>query len=71
MNRDIKQLIADYNAYVKEHPHDTDAQLYASEIKEIWDTGKAVNGDFDPALAICNGFAVVYMLAAKRYGKEG
>lgn len=71
MKKDIKQLIADYSAYVEEHPKDTAAQLYAREIKEIWDTGKANNGQLDPALAICNGFAVGYMLAAKRYGKEG
>lgn len=69
--RNIKQLIAEYDALVAENKIVESAELYAAEIKEIWDTGKSINGELDPALAITNSYAVGFMVASGLYKKEG
>ena len=71
MKKDIKQLIADYITFTDEHPRDTSAQLFTSEISDIINASKARNGQNDLAYAIMNAYAVGFMTAAKRYGKEG
>ena len=63
MTKDINAFIKEYDALTEQRKAE---ELTATEIKTIWDTGKAINGELDTALAICNAYAVGYMTATKK-----
>jgi len=66
MKKDIRNLIKEYEAFTDEHPRDTYAQLYLSEIKELITISRAKGGQNDIANAVMNAYAVGFMIAHKR-----